>query len=449
MKKTLNINLAGYPFTIDEDAYNLLKDYLDTIRYAFDTNEDTGEIATDIENRVAEILLEKENRGFRIVTKEEISKVIERIGKPSEFIELKETVEESLGKEKINVEETREEKIAPPPYEPYSNLQEGYIRKKLYRDPRKGILGGVCAGLAYYLQMDVTVVRLLTVLLFFLSATVIGIAYIIFWIVVPEARTPLQRMQMMGENPTVENIGKTVTETSMEEDPNPYQVSKEPEGFLSKSISILVKCLVFLGLIITAPLIIALAAALIGCIIAVFVIAIGIVSGGMFDSFNEGLMVFYILLAVIGGVLTVGVPLGLLIRKLWKKNDTHYSQTTQRSILIIWLVGIAMVSVFTVKAVKKAHQIDRHEWELYRNKLDDVKLEKENVESIKIDKKGVRITTKDGKKIKISSDDVELVDIEDSSSFQVETEVQDITDSIPAPVIDEVKIKEVITDSIK
>ena len=48
MKKTLNINLAGYPFTIDEDAYNLLKDYLDTIRYAFETNDDTAELAADI-----------------------------------------------------------------------------------------------------------------------------------------------------------------------------------------------------------------------------------------------------------------------------------------------------------------------------------------------------------------------------------------------------------------
>ena len=90
MKKTFNINLAGYPFIIDDDAYNMLKDYLDTIRYAFDSSEDTGELAADIESRIAEILIEKNNGTHKIITLDDVSKVLERIGKPSDFIEIKE-----------------------------------------------------------------------------------------------------------------------------------------------------------------------------------------------------------------------------------------------------------------------------------------------------------------------------------------------------------------------
>ncbi|MCH5228101.1 MAG: PspC domain-containing protein [Muribaculaceae bacterium] len=412
MKKTININLAGMPFTIDEDAYHLLNDYLDTIRYAFDTQEDTGELAADIEARIAEILMEDHRGKVRIVTFEEVSKVIERIGKPSDFIDIKESVEEDKEiqpevtevKEEIRIEEPP---TTPPPYErTHQYSRNPFVRKRIFRDPQNAMLGGVCSGLAAYLNVDVTIVRLLTVLLFFLSASTVAIVYIILWIVVPPANTPLQRMQMKGENPTMENIAKSVTENYMEEsNPNNYD-----KGFIQNAISIFVKFLVIVGLIIAAPILIVLAATLIGCMIAVFVIGIGIFSGGMFDSFQEGLMVLYILFAVIGGAITLGIPIWLFIRKSWKKNRETYNPVTQRTLLIIWLCGIALVSVFSVKAVKKSQFLEKS-WGNYIENVDEVVIDEESTDSISnahihIDDNGIKIESTTGESVTINKSGV-------------------------------------------
>lgn len=436
MKKTLNINLAGYPFIIDEDAYNLLKDYLDTIRYAFDTQDDTGEIAADIESRIAEILLENESGKVRIVSAGEISKVIQRIGKPSDFIETGETIiiDNSASQQEIKIEE---EPLTPPPYnKPGSKNPDSFqgnpnfsFRKKLFRDPQNAMLGGVCSGLAYYTNIDVTIIRLLAVLLLFLSASTVAIVYIVMWIVVPEARTPLERMQMKGEDPTMENIGKSVTSSFQNDDLS--QADSQPKGFLAKSMSIFVKCLIIFGLLIVAPVVIVLAAALIGCVIAVFVIGIGIFSGGMFDSTTEGLMVLYILFAVIGGAITLGIPLWLLIKMLWNKNRDHQpaNPTTQRSILVIWLCGIALLAVFTVKAVKKSRQLDRQEWAF---NIDNIKtldeMEESDLDQIKIENGSLLITTKDGRKIEILRNRIlteEAVEEEEEEGAESTSTVQD------------------------
>lgn len=424
MKKTVNINLAGYPFTIDEDAFQLLKDYLDTIRYAFDTNDDTGEIAADIESRIAELLIENENGGIRIVTADEISRVIERIGKPSDFIEINETFgkagayytenqegtkekhpDESMNEE-IHIEE---ERITPPPYNSGYTSRNPFVRRKFFRDTRNSILGGVCAGLAYYLNIDVTIVRIITILLFFLSGTTVAFAYIILWIIVPEANTPLQRMKMMGQNPTVENIGRTVTENFNKAEGS---VEIEPKSVFSRFInnlfSICVKGLVLVGLLIACPVLLALCLAMIGCIIAVFVIVVGILGGlsdpyWMFESKTECLFAFYILLAVIGGIITVGIPLWLFVRSVWKKqnNNPQTNQNTRRTLLIIWLCGIALLSVFTVKAVKKGRHLDRLgkiiEWEQFEN----VDIDEENLENIEVTPGKIKVTGDNGKQVTI------------------------------------------------
>lgn len=412
MKKTLNINLAGYPFTIDEDAYKLLENYLDTIRYAFDTKDDTGELAADIESRIAELLIENEKGGVRIVTFDEISRVIERIGKPSEFIDIDESVktEDSTNEEEINV---KEEKITPPPYEPDQKYSRNpFARKKIFRDPQNAMIGGVCSGIAAYLHIDVTIVRILTVLLFFLSASTVAIIYIILWIVVPEARTPLQRMQMMGEDPTMENIGKTVREKYQYSPTDNYSQSQsQRSGFIPTAISIFVKCLVIIGLIIAFPLIIVLGATLIGCMIAIFVIGIGIFSGGMFDTATEGLMVLFILLAVVGGAITIGVPLWLFIRNSWKKKDVSYNPSTQRAILIVWLCGIAMVAVFTVKAVKKGQQLDKNKWIPQIENLNNIDIDiddEDDSERIKIDSTGIKIKDKNGEVLVIDPSGIKV-----------------------------------------
>lgn len=427
MKKTLNINLAGYPFTIDEDAYNLLKDYLDTIRYAFETSEDTGELAADIESRIAELLLENENGRLRIVSLDEISRVIERIGKPSDFIEIDESSTENgpRTEEEIKIEE---EDITPPPYTSDNSTKTSrnpFARKNLFRDPQNAMLGGVCAGLACYLGIDVTIVRLITVLLFFLSASTVAIVYIILWLVVPEARTPLQRMKMMGEDPTVENIGRTVTENYQENENSPYAADlKGPKGFLSSLFSVFVKCLIVIGLIVACPLLLALALALFGCIVAVFVLGV-IIAGGtsstfwMFNSASEEVLAFYILLAVIGGIITIGIPLWLLLRMTWKKKDNN--PANNRALLIVWFCGIALLSVFCVKSVRKGKQINSENWRERVEIIEEVKVEDEEMDadSVTINSDGVTIQDKTGKKIVINPDGVSKTTSETVASEEI------------------------------
>lgn len=443
MKKTLNINLAGYPFTIDEDAYNLLKNYLDTIRYAFDTKDDTGELASDIESRIAEILIEKENNHLRIVTAEEITQVINRIGKPSDFIEVEESINETPGESQSETINISIENPTPPPYTPNSKANNNnntnphysrnpFVRKKLFRDPENSLLGGVCSGLAAYLNIDTTIVRLIAVLLFFLSGTTVAIIYIILWIVVPPANTPLQRMQMRGEDPTMANIGKTVTE-NFQNGEGPDSQNQINNGFINNLFSIFVKCLVILGLVVAVPLLLVLAATLIGCMIAVFVIGIGIFTGGMFDSVTEGLLALFVLLAVVGGAITLGVPLWLLIRKIWKKREEPISVTTQRSMLIIWLIGIAMLAVFTVKAVKTGMKLDREHWGFNMENIQQLdEMDESQLEDLSIENGRVSVTTKDGRKIEIFNGKVSI------------QEKEKVTDSI---TVDSIALEET-TDSL-
>lgn len=358
------------PFIIDDDAYNLLKEYLDTIRFAFKTSDDAEEISLDIESRIAELLYENDPEGTHIVTLSEVSKVIERIGKPDEIIDIDERFEGTsvnTSSEEIKIEEN----VTPPPINPQYS-RNPFVRKKIFRDTQNGMLGGVCAGLANYLNIDPTIVRLIAILLLFLSGTTVGIIYIILWIVVPDANTPYLRMQMMGTDPTVENIGKTVTEN--------YQGNELPEtpqkkGFLSTVFSIFTKCLIVLGCLIGFPILFALLIVLVVCILVVFAVVPVALVGGLFGENVEfstpesGTLALYFILSALGAIITVGIPLYLIIKMAFKKKASNISENNRRSLLIIWLIGIALTAVFTVKSVRKAKQVN---FEHFNDKIEQL-----------------------------------------------------------------------------
>ena len=450
MKKTFNINLGGLPFIIDEDAYNLLKDYLDTIRYAFKTNDDTEELAKDIENRIAEILYEKDPEGIRIVSFSEISKVIERIGKPNEIIEIDETAEIS---DNINSEEEikTEERVTPPPIEPQNQDSSiPFARKRLFRDTQNGMLGGVCAGLAHYLNIDVTIVRLIMVLLLFLSFSTVGIIYIILWIVVPDANTPYQRMQMMGKNFTMENIGKSVTENYQDNSNSVNYNNPNKGGFLSTLFSIFIKCCVILCFILGLPILLVLLFILVVCIITFFAVGVALVGGSVFgdvmpfDQPGGGVLAFYLLLASIGAIITIGIPIYLLIRMIFKKSS-NLSDNNRRSLLVIWLIGIALTAVFTVKTVKKTKQLN---FEVFNDRIEQFEdiaesNEFKDVENIKVKNGEIIMTDTEKNTLTISKAGVNFNPAEKSvnDSIVITATDSDInTDSISNTVI---------TDTIK
>jgi len=193
MNKTFNINLGGYPFSIDEDAYNYIQEYLHTIRNHFSTSESCDEILLDIEVRMAE-LFQEHLKGRMIISMKEIDEVIAVMGKPEDF------GAEAMGEHKSYYSK-RQRKAIP--------INTG---KRLFRDPDDKKLAGVCSGISAYLGIhDPVWVRLFFLALIF-GAGVGPIMYLAIWFMVPEAVTASDKLSMRGEPSTVENIAKVVEE---------------------------------------------------------------------------------------------------------------------------------------------------------------------------------------------------------------------------------------------
>ena len=190
MKKTENISLAGYSFTIEEDAYANLEKYLNDIRTVFAADENAEEIASDIEERIAELLNEKCRNGI-VVNIGMIEAIKEQIGDPKTMAE----EEAEVASEKELEKETK-----PQP-----------TRKKIYRNVDERVFGGVCSGLGIYFGIDKVLVRIFFLLIFFITfiSTVdhgdgpwfmfTVLAYIALWIAMPAARTVEQKCEMKGK----------------------------------------------------------------------------------------------------------------------------------------------------------------------------------------------------------------------------------------------------------
>ena len=194
MNKIFNVNLGGYPFTIDEDAYHHLNKYLDTIKRHFSDSEGCDEILYDIEVRMAELFQDKA-KGKAIISMKELGEVIKILGRPEDF-----------GAEIIDDEE---------PVVSSSSRSRKRTRvktgKRLFRNPDEKIIGGVCSGLSAYFGISDPVWLRLGFL--FLAISGVGILpYIVLWIIVPSAKTSGDKLEMRGEPVNVNNIARTVEE---------------------------------------------------------------------------------------------------------------------------------------------------------------------------------------------------------------------------------------------
>ncbi len=189
MNKTININLGGIFFHIDETAYQKLKRYVDSIRRSLsDDPKGRDEIIADIEQRISELLSEKVADPRQVVSEGDIDEVINVMGQPEDYM-----VDEELFSE-----DTRR-----------SYSSDRASRKRLFRDGEDKFLGGVSSGIAYYFDVDVIWIRIA----WLVAAFGFGfgfLLYIILWILLPEARTTAEKLQMEGEAVTISNIEKRV-----------------------------------------------------------------------------------------------------------------------------------------------------------------------------------------------------------------------------------------------
>lgn len=190
MKKAIKINLNGAIFHIDEDAYEKLKKYLDTISMHFSNKEEGEEILSDIESRIAELFQEKMTKEGEVISIKLVEEVIQIMGKPEDIID--------------SDEETGSENQ-------YAKSRYRNNSKKLYRDPENAVIAGVSSGLGAYFNIDPLIVRILFIVFFFFGGASVLI-YPILWIVLPKAETAAQKLQMKGEPVNVSNIEKKVRE---------------------------------------------------------------------------------------------------------------------------------------------------------------------------------------------------------------------------------------------
>ncbi|MFW5705706.1 MAG: PspC domain-containing protein, partial [Bacteroidota bacterium] len=185
MKKTVSINISGIMFHIDEDAYERLNRYLSSIKRHFSRMEGRDEIITDIEARIAELLQEKIKDNKQVVTIEDIEEVIAMMGEPAEMDE----DAEPRGKRE--------------------NSGQYYRRpRRLYRDPDNRMIAGVSSGLAAYLNVDPVWFRVLFIVTLFFGAAGL-IAYIILWLLMPQAITTAEKLEMRGEPVNISNIERS------------------------------------------------------------------------------------------------------------------------------------------------------------------------------------------------------------------------------------------------
>ncbi|MFZ9188626.1 MAG: PspC domain-containing protein, partial [Algoriphagus sp.] len=221
MKKTLSINISGILFHIEEDGYDTLKNYLESINTHFSGYPDSKEIVSDIENRIAEIFLSYLKNNNQVITAENVTRLIEKMGTIADFssLEEKEEAEEVVDPASDDFYKY----VTPPNAEP-----GGY--KKLMRMEQKKILGGVCAGIAHYFAIDALWIRLIAILLLFRGninfalfdfnpfgwmninfgfAGIAVVAYIVLWVILPVsyANEENKEIKKLFRNPDDKALG--------------------------------------------------------------------------------------------------------------------------------------------------------------------------------------------------------------------------------------------------
>lgn len=191
MKRTVKVNIAETIFYLDEDAYDLLNRYLHKVGNYFGDTPEGKEIIADIESRIAELFQDKINAMKQVIVIEDVHHVIETMGQPEEF------------GDKISYTTAGKSKRP--------KGDSGSTRRRIYRDPDNRIFGGVCSGLAAYLGVEPIVFRIIFVIAALLFGSSILI-YLLLWIVLPEAKTTVQKLEMKGEPVNISNIAASVKE---------------------------------------------------------------------------------------------------------------------------------------------------------------------------------------------------------------------------------------------
>jgi len=343
MKKTLSVNLGGSVYNIDEDAYSQLMDYLQDVKRHLGNDASSDEVLNDIEKRISELFSDWMQGRREVVTSVDVQKVIDILGRPEQFDNPEsEGTGQSASAGKTGGSEKSQKSE-------YSNGQ----RRRLYRDTENAILGGVCSGIAAYLNVSVVLIRIIIFLLTWFGGSGVLI-YILCWIIIPEARTAAQKLEMQGEDVTIDNIEKKVREEygKVKDRFGNYvetnDLKDKSRSFGQRLGEFIVICFkVFFGFI----------AGIIGIsgffvLLALLIALVALWSGGPFimqDWFNfpfpiESYMTGNVSMLTIGLILTIGIPFIAIFNLLFGRllNLKSSPKWLGWVGLLLWIVGVCL-----------------------------------------------------------------------------------------------------------
>ncbi|WP_298952785.1 PspC domain-containing protein [uncultured Nonlabens sp.] len=374
MNKTININLAGLFFHIDEDAYQRLQRYVAAVRKSFAGTSGADEIMSDIESRIAELFLEKRANEQQVISINHVEEVINIMGQPEDYEVDEEIFEEQTSRK---------------------NYRHSGKNKQLFRDTQNGYVGGVSGGMGYYLGIDAVWLRVAWVLLVFFSVGWAIPIYILLWILVPDAVTTNQRLTMMGKEVNISNIEENFKQgfepvVDGQTDADHRIVGQKGKrgsirffGFLGSLIKGFFKALVkIIGLIVFLSATSALIGLVVSLITASFIDVDGQNLMHFFDVVIPHHQASWILLTAI--IFAVGIPLlvlAILGLKLLVNNLKSIGMPAKIILVVLWIISIIVLSISVARiAATQAYDgnvIEVQEFSINKEKVFELQLLKD------------------------------------------------------------------------
>ena len=349
MEKTIIINIGNTIIHIEESAYELLKAYLNEVKQHFANHADDLEIVTDIENRIAELLFEQlEEQKKQVVDTANVNFVIAQMGRVQDF---------------DMAEEGEEEPVVNTAY------QYQITDKKLYRDMDERVIAGVCAGIAHYLNFEARWIRIAAILSVFIGGSGL-LVYALLWIIMPKAKSRIEKMEMKGEPANLQGFQKNLDEELLAVKERLTEVNKHAQPLITKFGNFVGEFFEWLGRFMAGT------GKVIFKIIAIFIVIIGvlfllalIIGTAAFQGFWDASIYEFFPFSIINegnrGVILFSafivcfIPILALvlfsIRVAFSKQAIN--KTLSFALLIIWLAGAATVGY---QAAKISSEFKQH-----------------------------------------------------------------------------------------
>lgn len=359
MKTNITINLFGQLYHIDEDAYELLKKYEENMQRYFSNKEGGDEIIDDIERRVAELLSELQEKDIKAINLSHIQDIIHRIGNPEDFDGDIDEAQSDTSQASASSDRDAES-----PKESSADCTPKTGRRKLFRDTRNPMVGGVASGIAYYLGMkDPLLVRLVWVMLALFPYHSFLLLYILLWIIMPPALTDADYLQMNGKPVNPQTLNEEIITNAQERQRR--QQNSQPLHWCRRILDALLTCCAFAlkGIILLFAFSVIITILCAGTsLLALTVTSFSFLQNlPILDSLSMTLIHFcnaqiWQLWTLLGaGTVTIGLPLALLLFRITHKEKRINWKKTHIVCAILWCISLTTTILLAISLSFNLH----------------------------------------------------------------------------------------------